>query len=382
VALAVMLLVGAGLMLRSLEKLLAVNPGFDPKNLLTLTVQTTGARYSEDEPVWAFWDRTLEAVRAVPGVERAAWTSQLPLGGNFDRYGVQIEGKLLSNPEDAPSADRYSVTPDYLQTMGIPLKRGRAFTARDNGSSPEVVLINETFARIGWGGEDPIGQKVQYGSPDRPWRTVVGIVGDVHHTGLDEQRAPQLYIPESQGFFADGTMDLAVRTRGDPAALASAVQAAIRSVDPTQPILNVSTMDQMISGTAQQRRFTFILFQVFAALALLLAAAGIYGVLAGNVTERTLEIGIRSALGASRSELLGLVLRQGLALAAAGVVVGGAASLVLARFLERLLYGVRPQDPLTFAGVVIVLLAVTVAASWGPAWRATRVSPLEAIRGE
>ena len=223
---------------------------------------------------------------------------------------------------------------------------------------------------------------MQYGNSERPWRTVVGIVGDVHHTGLDEQRAPQLYIPESQGHFADGSMDLAVRTRGDPAALAPAVQAAIRSVDPTQPILNVSTMDRVISGTASQRRFTFALFQVFAALALLLAAAGIYGVLAGSVTERTLEIGIRSALGASRSEVLGMVLRQGMALATAGVVVGGAASLVLSRFLERLLYGVRPQDPLTFAGVAIVLLAVAAGASWGPAWRATRVSPLEAIRGE
>ena len=382
VALAVMLLVGAGLMLRSLEKLLAVNPGFEPKNLLTMTVQTTGPRYGEDEPVWAFWDRTLEAVRAVPGVERAAWTSMLPLGGNFDQYGVQIEGKLLSNPEDAASADRYSVTPDYLQTMGIPVKRGRSFTAQDSKGNPLVVLINETFARIGWGGEDPIGKKVQYGGRDRPWRTVVGIVGDVHHTGLDQASAPQLYIPESQGHFADGGMDLAVRTRGDPAPLAAAVQAAIRSVDPTQPILNVSTMEQLVSGTAQQRRFTFVLFQVFAALALLLAAAGIYGVLAGNVTERTLEIGIRSALGASRSEVLGLVLRQGMTLAAAGVVVGGVASLLLARFLERLLYGVRPQDPLTFAAVVILLLAVAGAASWGPAWRATRVSPLEAIRGE
>ena len=382
VALAVMLLVGAGLMLRSLEKLLAVDPGFDPRNVLTMTVQTTGPRYSEDEPVWAFWERTLEAVRAVPGVERAAWTSQLPLGGNFDQYGVQIEGKLLSNPEDAASADRYSVTQDYVQTMGIPVKRGRSFTAQDSKDNPLVVLINETFARIGWGGEDPLGKKVQYGGRDRPWRTVVGIVGDVHHTGLDAESAPQIYIPESQGHFADGGMDLAVRTRGDPAALAAAVQAAIRSVDPTQPILNVSTMEQLVSGTAQQRRFTFILFQVFAALALLLAAAGIYGVLAGNVTERTLEIGIRSALGASRSEVLALVLRQGMALAAAGVVVGGVASLLLARFLERLLYGVRPQDPLTFAGVVILLLAVAVAASWGPAWRATRVSPLEAIRGE
>lgn len=382
VALAVMLLVGAGLMMRSLEKLLAVNPGFDPKNLLTMTVQTTGTRYADDEPVWAFWERTLEAVRAVPGVEMAAWTSQLPLGGNFDRYGVQIEGKLLGNPEEAPSADRFSVTPDYLRTMRIPLKRGRALTAADVGKSPPVVLIDETFARVGWGGEDPIGQKVQYGGPDQPWRTVVGIVGGVQHTALDLDQAPQLYIPEAQGQFADVTMDLAVRTRGAPAALASAVRAAIKSVDPTQPILNLSTMEQVLSATAQQRRFTFVLFQVFAVVALLLAAAGIYGVLAGSVTERTRELGIRSALGAPRAGLLGMVVRQGLALAAAGMLVGTAGALGLTRFLEKMLFGVDARDPLTFGAVVVVLLAVALGACLHPAIRATRVSPLEALKAE
>jgi putative ABC transport system permease protein len=382
VALAVMLLVGAGLLMRSLERVLAVDPGFDPRNLLTLTVQTTGARYNDNEPTWAFWERTLEAVRAVPGVEMAAWTSQLPLGGNFDRYGVQIQGKVLANPEEAPAADRFSVTPDYLQTMRIPLKRGRAFTTADVGKNPPVVIINETLARVGWGGGDPIGGKVQYGGPDQPWRTVVGIVGTVQHTALDQDQAPQLYIPESQGQFADGSMALAVRTRGDPAALAAAVRAAITSVDPTQPILGVATMDQVVSATAQQRRFTFLLFQVFAVVALLLAAAGIYGVLAGSVTERTREIGIRSALGAPRTGLLRMVVRQGLSLAVIGLAVGTVGALGLTQFLQKMLFGVSARDPLTFGAVMVVLFAVSLGACLAPALRATRVSPLEALRSE
>jgi putative ABC transport system permease protein len=382
VALSLMLLVGAGLLLRSLDRLLAVSPGFEPRGLLTMEVQTTGARYAEDAPVWAFYDRALEAVRAVPGVENAGWTSQLPLGGNFDRWGVQIEGKLLAHPEDAPSADRYSVSPDYLQTMRIPLRRGRTLTREDGAKAPPVALINETFARVGWAGEDPIGKRIQVGGPDKPWRTVVGIVGDVHHTGLDEQLAPQVFIPEIQWQFADGAMALAVRTRGDPAALARSVQAVIRSVDPTLPILHTATMEEVVSATAQSRRFAFVMFQVFALVALLLAAAGIYGVLAGSVTERTREIGIRSALGASRGGLLRLVVRQGLALTGAGLAAGTLGALALSRFLDRLLFGVGARDPVTFAAVVLVLLAVALAACWAPAWRATRVSPLEALRAD
>ncbi|MEO8225144.1 MAG: ABC transporter permease, partial [Gammaproteobacteria bacterium] len=382
VALAVMLLVGAGLLMRSLEQLLSVDPGFDPKNLLTMTVQTTGAKYSDNDPTWAFWERTLDAVRAVPGVESAAWTSQLPLGGNFDRYGVQIQGKVLANPEEAPAADRFSVSPDYLAVMRIPLKRGRGFSPTDIGKNPPVVVIDENFARIGWAGADPIGQKVQYGGDDQPWRTIVGIVRNVQHTALDLDQAPQLYIPESQGQFADNSMALVVRSRGEPAALTAAVRAAIKSVDPSQPILGVATMDEVLSATTKPRRFTFMLFQVFAAVALVLAAAGIYGVLAGSVTERTREIGIRSALGAPRAGLLGMVVRHGLGLTMAGMAVGTVGALALTQFLQKMLFGVGARDPLTFAGVVLVLLVVSLGACLVPAMRATRVSPLEALKGE
>lgn len=384
VALAVMLLVGAGLLMRSLDHLLAVDPGFAPAQLLTMEVQTTGAHYAEDGPTWAFWDQSLRAVQAVPGVELAAWTSQLPLGGNYDRWGVQIEGRLLANPSEAPSADRYSVTADYLRTMGIPLRRGRGFTSADAGTSPRVVLINETLATIGWNGEDPIGRRVQIGGggPNTPWRTVIGIVGNVHHTGLDEVQAPQLYVPEFQGSFADNFMVLAVRARGDPAALAPAIRQAIRSVDPTQPILHVATMPEVLAASATQRRFTFVLFQAFAIVALILSAAGIYGVLTGAVTERTREIGIRSALGASRGGLLAMVLRQGLRLTLAGMAVGTAGAMILTRFLQSMLFGVGTRDPLTFAGVVLLLLAVAVVACLAPALRATQVSPLEALKSE
>ena len=382
VALSLMLLVGAGLLLRSLDRLLAVNPGFAPSGLLTMEVQTTGARYKDDGPTWDFFARAQEAVKAVPGVEAAGWTSQLPLGGNWDRYGVQIEGKLLANPEEAPSAERFAVSGEYLQAMRIPLRRGRMIAGTDVANSPPVVLINETLARVGWAGEDPIGKRVQVGGPDRPWRTVVGIVGDVHHTSLDEKQAPQLYLPEIQWQSADGAMVLAARTRGDPATLAPTVRAAIRSVDPTLPILHTATMDQLVSAAAQSRRFAFVIFQVFAAVALLLAAAGIYGVLAGSVTERTREIGIRTALGASRRGVLSLVVRQGLLLTGAGLVLGTAGALALSRLLDRMLFGVGARDPVTFIAVLLVLLVVALAACWAPAWRATRVSPLEALRGE
>ena len=382
IAMAVMLLVGAGLLVRSLRKLLAVEPGFDARSLLTMQVQTSGTRYNDNDAGWSFYTRALAAVRAIPGVEQAGWVSQLPLGGNFDRYGVQIEGRLLANPEEAPSADRYAIFPGYLQAMRIPILRGRGFTTEDDGRHPPVALVNEAFQRLSWAGEDPIGKRIQVGGPDQPWRTIVGVVGNVHHTGLDQPPQAQAYFPEVQWQFADASMDLVVRTRGDPIALARPVEAAIRSTDSTLPILNIAAMEDVISGTAQQRRFVMVLFQIFSVVALLLAAAGIYGVLAGSVAERTREIGIRSALGASRSGLLGLILRQGLVLSAFGLGVGSAGALLLSRFLQKLLFGIEPQDPLTFASVVAVLSLVALLACWIPARRATRISPLETLRSE
>ncbi len=382
VALALMLLVGAGLLMRSLHRLLDVDPGFEPKRLLTMEVQTTGPRYEDEDAVRAFFVRAADAIRAIPGVEQAGWTSQLPLGGNFDRYGVEIAGKPLPNPANAPSADRYAVSPGYLEAMRIPLKRGRTITADDARGRPGIVLINEAFAKQDWPGGDALGARIQLGGPGAPWRTVVGIVGDVRHVSLDERQAPQVYLPEAQWLGADGAMVLTARTRGEPAGMAAAVREAIRSVDRELPILHLATMEAVVANTADQRRFAFVLFEGFALVALLLAAAGIYGVLAGNVTARTREIGIRSALGASRGGLLKLVIRQGLALTVAGMTAGLVGALLLTRFLRGLLFGVGAQDPLTFLGVVAVLAVVALAACLAPALRATRVSPLEALRSE
>jgi putative ABC transport system permease protein len=382
VALALMLLIGAGLLLRSLQRLLGVDPGFESRRLLTMEVQTTGPRYEDDDAVRAFFVRARDAIRAVPGVEQAGWTSQLPLGGNFDRYGVAIEGKVLPNPANAPAADRYAVSPGYLEAMRIPLKRGRMLTADDARDRPAVVLVNETFAKQDWPAGDALGARVQLGGPEAPWRTVVGVVGDVHHVSLDERQAPQIYLPEAQWLGADGAMVLAARSRGDPAAMAAAIRDAIHSVDRDLPILHAATMEAVVTNTADQRRFAFVLFQAFAVVALLLAGAGIYGVLAGNVTARTREIGIRSALGASRSGLLRLVMRQGLTLTVAGMTAGIVGALALTRFLRGLLFGVGAQDPVTFLGVVAVLVVVALAACLAPALRATRVSPLEALRDE
>ncbi len=382
VAMAGMLLAGAGLLLRSLDKLLAVDPGFEARQLLTMQVQTTGTRYSDNGPTWEFFNRALAAAQAVPGVEQAGWTSQLPLGGNFDRYGVQIQSQPLANPEEAPSADRYSVSPGYLEAMRIPLVRGRRFTADDATGHQPVALVNQAFARLTWRGKDPIGDRVQLGGKDQPWRTIVGVVGNVSHTGLDVVPGPQLYTPEVQWQFADGAMILTARTRGNPAALAKAVEAAVHSVDPTLPILQVATMEQVLSGTAEQRRFAMLLFQLFALVALALAAAGIYGVLASNVTERTREIGIRTALGASSGGVLGMVVGDGLRLAVPGAALGVLGALGGARLLRKLLFGIGPNDPLTFIGVIVLLGVVAVLGSLAPAWRAARVTPLEALRSE
>ncbi|NOT06796.1 MAG: ABC transporter permease [Gemmatimonadales bacterium] len=381
-ALALMLLAGAGLLMRSLHKLLAVDPGFDANHLLTMEVQTTGSRYGEDAPVRAFFDQAREAVLAVPGVVQAGWTSQLPLGGNFDGYGIQIEGRVLANPEDAPGADRYAVSPGYLEAMGIPLKRGRIIAREDATSAPPVVLINEAFAKLSWPGEDPIGKRIQMGGPDTPWRAIVGIVGDVRHTGLDAEISPQVYVPAVQWPWADGSMVLAARTTGNPEALLASVRGAIRGIDRDLPIIGAATMDEVIAQTATQRRFAFLVFQLFALVALLLAAAGVYGVLAGSVAERTREIGIRSALGASRSGVLRMVLSQGLRLTAAGMVLGGIGALLLSRFLEGMLFGVGTRDPVTLIGVAAVLVVTGLLACLAPALRAVRVSPLEALRGE
>jgi putative ABC transport system permease protein len=383
VALALMLLVGAGLLGRSLLRLLSVDPGFDASHLLTLQTQSAGPKYPDSLSVYANHMRVIDALRRLPGVERVGTANQLPLGGNVDSYGINGQDKPLANPELAPYADRYTVSPDFIGTMGIAVERGRAFTEADNSDrAPRVVIASAGLAKRIWPGEDPIGKRIRMGDPNGAWRTVIGIVGNIHHRALDADDASQIYIPERQWQFADNAVAVVVRTHGKPSNLASAVRNAAQAVDLTQPITSLSTMDQVIATSTAQRRLALLLFVSFAALALVLAVAGIYGVLAGAVTERTREIGVRTALGATPASILAMVLLQGARLAGAGLLLGLVGALSLGRFLQSLLYGVGSTDPVTLAGVALLLAGVALAACLLPALRALGIDPIAALRAE
>jgi putative ABC transport system permease protein len=383
VALALMLLVGAGLLARSLVRLLAVDPGFDPDHLLTAQVQATGPKYADSLAVYANHDRMREAIRGLPGVERVATVSQLPLGGNVDMYGVNAQDKPLANPELAPYADRYAVSPEFLATIGIPLRKGRSFTDADNNDrAPLVAVVSEGLASRVWPNEDPIGKRFHMGGPGGAWRTVIGVVGNIHHRALDVNEGSQIYLPERQWQFADNSVALVVRTRGNPSSLARSVRIAAQAVDPTQPVSALATMDEVVATTTAQRRLALLLFGAFAVVALVLAVAGIYGVLATMVTERTREIGVRAALGATPAAILGMVLLDGARLAGIGLAIGLVGALSLGRFLQSLLYGIGSADPVTLGGVVLLLAAVALAACLLPAMRAVGVDPIAALRAD
>ena len=383
VAMALTLLVGAGLLLRSVRRVFAVPSGFDPAHVLTMQVQEDGRRYDKDADRDRFFTQVLDAVRALPGVQSAAFTSQLPLSGDSDTYGMEFEAYPNDNSEPA---FRYAVSPDYFATMGIPLLKGRLLNEHDRGGTPPVVLISESLARRKFSGRDPIGQRVRIGADvghaDKPWSTVVGVVGDVKQTSLALSDADAFYIPSTQWTWIDNVQSLVLRTTGDAAFLAPAVRRAIWSVDKDQPVVRVATMENIVAASESQRRFALILFEAFALIALLLATTGIYGVLAGSVTERTREIGVRAALGASPANILALVFRQGLGLAAIGVAVGLFGAVAASRALITLLFGTSPLDPLTYVGVMALLFAVAALACLIPARRAASIDPAITLRAE
>jgi putative ABC transport system permease protein len=382
VALALILLVSAGLLLRSLQHLFAVDPGFDGSHLLTMQVQESGHYYDSDANRLQFFKNALEGVRSVPGVVSADFTSQLPLSGDYDVYGVQFEGDHIAEE----GGNRYAVSPGYIETMRIPLRRGRLLSERDTTGAPTAVLISESFAKRKYGSQDPVGRRVRMG-PDvgqanKPWATIVGVVGDVKQQSLAVGVEDAFYIPTTQWPWADEVLSLVVRTRGDAAALAPAIRNAIWSVDKDQPIVRVATMDSLLTISESQRRFTLIVLEAFALVGLVLAATGIFGVLSGTVTERTREIGIRSALGASRRDILAMVLGQGMRLAAFGVAIGLIGAALATKTLVTLLYGVSRIDPATYLGVSGLLLSVAGVACWLPASRAARVDPAITLRAE
>jgi len=381
VALALVLLVGSGLLLRSIERLFAVSVGFDSSRVLTMQVQTSGPRFAESDARIRFFEDALESVRRVPGVTAAAFTSQLPLSGDLDEYGAHFEAGP-DRPARSYSVFRYAVSPGYLETVRIPLRRGRLLDERDRADAPRVVLISESLARVALPGVDPVGQRIHIGPNDGLPFTIVGVVGDVKQLSLALSQAEAVYITPTQWHWADNVMSLVVRTRDGGAALTPVVRDAVWSVDKDQPIVRVASMDDLLAASAASRRFALTLFEAFALAALVLAAAGIYGVLAGSVVERTREIGVRAALGASRAEIVSLVLGQGLRLTALGIVLGLAAATIATQALVTLLFGISRLDPVTYTGV-IVLLALTAAVACAiPAWRAARVDPATTLRTE
>ncbi len=382
VALALVLLVGAGLLLRSLQRLFAISPGFDASHVVTMQVQTSGRRFDEESATHRFFPQALEAVRQVPGVTAAAFTSQLPLSGDLDEYGVHFEPGPSGKPEGGYSTFRYGVTPGYFDAMSIPLHRGRLLDAHDVAGAPVAVVISESLAKRKFPGQDPLGHRLHVGRQDLPWYTIVGVVGDVKQASLALAQSDAVYIPAAQWYAPDKAMSLVVRARGDAAVLVPVIKQAIWSVDKDQPILRVATMDDLLAASAAERRFVLILFQAFAVVALVLAATGIYGVLSGSVTERTREIGVRLALGASRGDILGLVVRQGMTLTGLGVVIGLSGAVAASQAIVTLLFGVSRLDPITYVGVIALLVGVSAIACWVPARRATKVDPLVALRYE
>jgi putative ABC transport system permease protein len=380
-ALAIVLLVCAGLLVRSLERLFAVDSGFDPSGLLTMQVQISDRQFDSPDATHRFFDRALEAVQRVPGVKAAAFTSQLPFSGDFEKYGTKFESSPTEGLEDDHSALRYAISSSYIDTMRIPLRRGRLFNDRDT-VGPQVALINEAFARRRFPGLEAVGQRLHLGRTDLPWITVVGVVGDVKQTSLATAQSDAVYIPASQWYSPDRVRSIVARTNGNPAALSRSVRQAIWSVDKDQPVVRVATMDGLLAATAAGRRFVMLLFEAFALAALALAAIGIYGVLSGSVADRVREIGVRSALGASTSDILTLVMRHGMILTGTGAALGLATAALVSRGLVSMLFGISPLDPTTYIAVVVVLSVVSAAACGIPAWRAVRIDPSVTLRAE
>jgi putative ABC transport system permease protein len=385
VALSALLLVGSGLLVRSFVRLLDVEPGFNPRNVLTFQLDLSGQRYAEAPAITAFYDALTVRLSSLASVQAVGASTVLPLTDNFDRWGVRIEGRPLANPADAPEADRYGVTPGYFAAMNIPLVRGRLFTDADGAGAPPVVVIGKTAADELWPGEDPIGQRVTLaGGPDNPPRTIVGIVGDVRHYGLHLPVTIQAYMPRAQSPWVETSMTMVVRAKEGigPLALAATARDQVRAIDRQQPIIDMRTFDAILAKSLSTRRFTLALLALFAASAMLLAVVGLYGAVSYVVGQRQREIGVRIALGASRDEIRRLVVSQGMRPVVVGIAVGLAAAAGGARAIQSLLFGVTPNDVPTFALVLASITAGALIACIIPANRATRIDPAVALRAE
>jgi putative ABC transport system permease protein len=380
------LLIGAGLLIRSLVRLQEVNPGFRPDHVLTMQLSLPPARYPGLK-VGLFYDQLVNRVAALPGVESAGVCRFLPLSGNDASTNFLMEGQPRLSAADQPRAKFRAASGGYFRALGIPLIRGRLFDNRDNQHTPKVVIINETAARRYWPNQDPIGKRILSSFEDVEWSTIIGVVGDVKHTGLDAATNPENYyhylqIPPEAMNFAESSMALVIRTNADPAAMTSSVLRELRTLDPSQPVFNVHAMRDVVYGSLAQQRFRTVLIGTFAGLALVLAALGLYGVVAYSVSQRTTELGIRVALGAQPASILQLVVFRAAGLAAIGLGIGIAVSLAGSRIIQRFLFDISPADPVTLGTASLVILLVALMAGWIPALRAARVDAATALRAE
>ena len=382
VAIAIVLLVGAGLLIESLRRLQKINPGFDSKNVLTLRMGLPDVKYTTEKQV-AFYRELLERINALPGVARASSVLPLPLSGDRVRTTFETEGRPIAQG-DLPTAELRAIGLDYFRAMAIPLVKGRDFTARDDGKAPSVIIVNSAFAEKFFPGEDPIGKHIKPGisfdEDEPPMREIVGVVGNVRHLKLDAAEEAEFYAPHAQIPF--DSMTLVVKSDKDPRGLVGAIQQEVRAMDKDLPVFDIKTLDDYVSAAVAQPRFNTLLLAIFAGLALVLTAVGLYGVMSYSVAQRTHEIGIRMALGAQASDVLKLVVSQGMLLTLIGVAIGLSAAFALTRLMASLLYGVSATDPATFAIVAATLSAVAFLACYIPARRAMKVDPMIALRYE
>jgi predicted permease len=382
-ALSVMLLIGAGLLVRSFISLQQVSPGFTAANVLTLELTMTGRKYAEPDRVLETYRQLWERMATLPGVTAAGGVSMLPLSQMFAWGPIVLEGRPLPTGESFMNVDQRTVGGHYFAVMQIPLLKGRLFTEQDTRATPRVVVVDDHMAAVLWPNEDPIGKRMRRGgmdaAADAPWLTVVGVVGRIKQYTLDERDSRiAMYHPHTQN--PSRAMNVVVRAETEPAALASAATATIRAIDPDLPIYNVKTMDARVDESLARRRFAMLLLAAFAALALGLASVGIYGVIACLVNQGTREIGIRLALGATPDGILAMVVRHGMTVALIGIGIGLAGAVAVARAMENLLFGVGAADPVTFITVCVVLLAVAALGSYVPARRAARIDPAISLR--
>ncbi|HSB09291.1 MAG TPA: ABC transporter permease [Blastocatellia bacterium] len=382
VAIAVVLLSAAGLMIQSLLRLQRVNPGFNPKNVLSFSLGLPEVRYPAQKQI-DFYNQLVARIESLPGVRSASAVLPLPLSSDRIRITFETEGRPLPRGE-LPASEYRAVGLNYFRTMGIPILRGRDIAERDDKKSTPVIVVNDTFAQKFFPGEDPIGKHIKpgIGTDDSPsvWREIVGVVGSVSHLSLSADPDPEYYVPHAQMPF--DSMTIVARTEGDPRSLISAVRSEVRALDGDLPVYNFKTLEEYVAGSVAQPRFNTLLLAIFAGIALVLTAVGLYGVMSYSVTQRTHEIGIRMALGAGGHDVLKMVVRQGMTLTLVGMGAGLAGAYFLTRFMESLLFGVSATDPITFIGISVVLAGVALGACFVPARRATRVDPMIALRYE